>query len=114
MMWAEMSETAEWLAVGAAVVTAIIRNRADISAAFLADSCSLLKEGANVDVKAWVFLELCSVFLQLVFFIPFYLIWRKDCKEIGKENLAVSLKDRFIAWCLWFPFWLFPILILDS
>ena len=59
-------------------------------------------------------LELCSVFLQLVFFIPFYLIWRKDCKEIGKENLAVSLKDRFIAWCLWFPFWLFPILILDS
>jgi hypothetical protein len=24
------------------------------------------------------------------------------------------LKDRFIAWCLWFPFWLFPILILDS
>lgn len=90
------------------------RIRADIPAAFLADSCSLLKEGANVDVKAWVFLELCSAFLQLVFFIPFYLIWRKDCKEIGKENLAVSLKDRFIAWCLWFPFWLFPILILDS
>jgi hypothetical protein len=71
-------------------------------------------ECMTVDVKTWAFLELCSVFLQLVLFIPFYLIWRKDCKEIGKENLAVSLKDRFIAWCLWFPFWLFPILILDS
>lgn len=37
---------------------------------------------------------------------------RKDCKEIGKEHLAVSLKERFWAWCLSFPFWLFPIIYL--
>lgn len=38
---------------------------------------------------------LICILLQLVLFIPFYLIWRNDCKEIGKENLAVSLTERF-------------------
>lgn len=58
--------------------------------------------------------EFVTVFIavQLIGFIPFYFIWRKDCKEIGKENLAVSLKERFWAWCLSFPFWLFPIIYL--
>ena len=60
----------------------------------------------------WVLLELLFIAVQLIGFIPFYFIWRKDCKEIGKEHLAVSLKERFWAWCLSFPFWLFPIIYL--
>ena len=49
---------------------------------------------------------LICILLQLVLFIPFYLIWRNDCKEIGKENLAVSLSERFISWILYCPIWL--------
>ena len=49
---------------------------------------------------------LIGIFLQLILFIPFYFIWKKDCKDIGKENLAVSLKERFIAWLVAFPIWL--------
>ena len=53
---------------------------------------------------------LICIGLQLILFLPFYFVWKKDCKEIGKENLAVSLKDRFLAWIVSFPFWLLPIL----
>ena len=60
----------------------------------------------------WILLELLFIAVQFIGFIPFYFIWRKDCKEIGKEHLAVSLKERFWAWCLSFPFWLFPIIYL--
>ena len=37
--------------------------------------------------------------------IVILLIWIKDCKEIGKENLAVSLTERLEAffWCFVFP-----------
>jgi hypothetical protein len=49
---------------------------------------------------------LICILLQLVLFIPFYLIWRNDCKEIGKENLAVSLTERFMAWIFYCPIWL--------
>nr|DAZ28300.1 MAG TPA: hypothetical protein [Caudoviricetes sp.] len=48
--------------------------------------------------------------LQFVLFIPFFIIWKKDCKKIGKENLAVSLKERFAAWVIYFPMWLLPFL----
>lgn len=48
--------------------------------------------------------------LQFVLFIPFFIIWKKDCKKIGKENLAVSLKERFAAWVICFPMWLLPFL----
>ena len=48
--------------------------------------------------------------LQFVLFIPFFIIWKKDCKKIGKENLAVSLKERFAAWVIYFPMWLLPLL----
>ena len=48
--------------------------------------------------------------LQFVLFIPFYLIWRRDCKKYGKENLAVSLKERFTAWIIVFPIWIVPFL----
>ena len=46
-----------------------------------------------------------SVILQIVLFIPFYLIWRKDCKEIGKDKLAVSLEERFLSWLIVCPIW---------
>jgi hypothetical protein len=49
---------------------------------------------------------LICILLQLFLFIPFYLIWRNDCKEIGKENLAVSLTERFITWIFYCPIWL--------
>ncbi len=40
------------------------------------------------------------VVLQFILFIPFFLIWKKDCKKFGKENLAVSLKERFVTWLI--------------
>jgi hypothetical protein len=45
------------------------------------------------------------ILLQFVLFIPFYLIWRKDCKKIGKDNLAVSLQERFLVWLIFCPMW---------
>lgn len=53
---------------------------------------------------------LICILLQFIFFIPFFLIWRKDCKEIGKENLAVSLKERFTTWIIFCPIWAVPFL----
>jgi hypothetical protein len=50
------------------------------------------------------------ILLQLILFIPFYLIWRNDCKTIGKENLAVSLQERFLYWIMFCPIWLMGIL----
>lgn len=50
-----------------------------------------------MDVKAWVFLELCSVFLQLVFFTPFYLIWRKDCKEEQAEAARMKAIGTLVS-----------------
>ena len=44
--------------------------------------------------------------LQLILFIPFYFIWKKDCKNVGKENLAVSLEERFIAFMAVCPIWI--------
>lgn len=38
-------------------------------------------------------IELIAVILQVVTFIPFYLVWRKDCKEIGKDNLSMGCKN---------------------
>lgn len=36
------------------------------------------------------------------------LVYIKDCKKYGKENLAVSLGDRIFIYCLFFSF---PILL---
>lgn len=55
-------------------------------------------------------IELICITLQFVLFFPFYFIWRKDCKEIGKDNLAVSLGERFLAWIAFVPMWAVPIL----
>lgn len=51
----------------------------------------------------WILLELLFIAVQLIGFIPFYFIWRKDCKEIGKEHLAVSLKKTLLGVVLIFP-----------
>ncbi len=48
-------------------------------------------------------IELIAVILQVATFIPFYLVWRKDCKEIDKDNLAVSLYERFAAYIVYVP-----------
>ena len=43
--------------------------------------------------------------LQFVLFLPLYFVWRNDCKKIGKDNLAVSLQERFIYWLMLCPIW---------
>lgn len=53
---------------------------------------------------------LICIFLQFVSFIPFYIIWVKDCKELGKENLSVSLEERFLTWMIICPIWFMPFL----
>ena len=57
----------------------------------------------------WIKEAIC-VAMQIVGFFPFFLIWRKDCKEIGKDNLAVSLGERIVTWIAFCPFWMVPIL----
>lgn len=53
---------------------------------------------------------LICVLLQFVCFIPFYFIWRNDCKTIGKDKLAVSLGERFMAWIVFCPIWIVPLI----
>lgn len=62
-------------------------------------------------IFAFLVISLIAVGLQLVLFIPFYFIYIKDCKEIGKEKLAVSLSERFTNWLILCPIWLVPIII---
>ena len=50
------------------------------------------------------------IVLQLIMFVPFYLMWRKDCKTIGKDKLAVSLGERFLTWLAFCPIWAIPII----
>ena len=52
------------------------------------------------------------IFLQLILFVPFYFLWKKDCKKLGKNNLAVSLEERFIAWLCVCPIWI--VIFLDK
>lgn len=42
-------------------------------------------------------LILILLVLNAVAYTWVYITWRKDCKEIGKENLAVSLSERIKA-----------------
>lgn len=53
---------------------------------------------------------LIGIALQFALFIPFYIIWLNDCKTIGKDNLAVSLGGRFMAWLCFAPIWLVVLL----
>lgn len=57
----------------------------------------------------WI-LELIYILLQFIGFIPFYLIWRKDCNEIGKKNLAVPLSERVFVWLVFCPIWAIPLI----
>lgn len=75
------------------------------------DSAMQAKEGTENDVWFWT-AELICMALQFVLFIPFYFVWRTDCKKIGKERLAVSLSERFFAWAVVFPLWIVPVLFL--
>lgn len=52
--------------------------------------------------------------MQVLLFIPFFCLYKKDCKKIGKNKLAVSLTDRFFAWIIIFPIWVFPILMITG
>lgn len=36
--------------------------------------------------------------VDLLIFLGIMLIWYVDCKQIGKDNLAVSLKERIITY----------------
>ena len=52
--------------------------------------------------------------LQFVLFIPFFIEWINDCRKLGKDNLAVSLGERFIAWIIVCPIWILPFLHIDK
>lgn len=54
--------------------------------------------------------ELIFIALQFILFIPLYVVWKNDCKNIGKDCLAVSLKERFLYWVILFPLWIIPIM----
>ena len=54
--------------------------------------------------------ELIFIALQFILFIPLYVVWKNDCKNIGKDRLAVSLKERFLYWVILFPLWIIPIM----
>jgi hypothetical protein len=56
-----------------------------------------------------IFSIVCIV-LQLIFVATAYFGWKKDCKTIDKEYLAVSLLERIWAELIYFPFWLGPII----
>lgn len=63
-----------------------------------------------MEIKNFLVAEFISIFAQLLLFTPFFFIWRSDCKSIGKENLAVPLKTRFLYWSIFFPFWAIPLI----
>lgn len=61
-------------------------------------------------MKIFILLSIIAIILQLLGFIPVYLKYRKDCKEIGKDKLSVSLLDRILYYLIVFPFWAMPLL----
>ena len=42
-------------------------------------------------------LMLIVLALNVALYAYVYFSWRKDCKEIGKDHLAVSLRERIVA-----------------
>lgn len=44
------------------------------------------------------------MFFELLGILGIVINWKKDCKELGKENLAVSLKERIFAYVVWLIF----------
>jgi len=44
------------------------------------------------------------IFLELLGLLGVIINWKNDCKEYGKEDLAVSLKERIITYIIWIIF----------
>lgn len=49
-------------------------------------------------MKEKLILAIIVGIVDLLIFLGVILIWYKDCKQIGKDNLAVSLKRRVIIY----------------
>ena len=47
-------------------------------------------------------LLICIIIFWLVCILWILVEYRKDCRKYGKENLAVPLKDRLIAYVMCF------------
>ena len=60
-----------------------------------------------------IFSIVCIV-LQFIPLAIAYFGWKRDCKTIGKENLAVPLLDRIWAGLICFPFWMGPLLAIGA
>ena len=67
-----------------------------------------------MELKIFLLMLLICVVLQIVLFIPFFFVWRKDCRIYGKDNLAVSLRERFTAWLVMCPLWIVPVLVVKG
>jgi hypothetical protein len=59
--------------------------------------------------KVRLIFSIVCIVLQIIPVLIAYIGWKKDCKTIGKERLAVSLSERIWAGLICFPFWLGPI-----
>lgn len=40
---------------------------------------------------------ICAAVINVVVYTITLVMWRKDCRVIGKDDLAVSLRDRLFA-----------------
>lgn len=65
-------------------------------------------------IKVFFILVAVAAAFQHFLFIPFFATWKKDCKKIGKDHLAVSLGERFFTWFICFPLWIFPFVYILS
>jgi hypothetical protein len=48
-------------------------------------------------MRQFLMFEAVMITLQFLLFLPFYGIYREDCRQIGKKNLAVPLHERFLV-----------------
>lgn len=48
-------------------------------------------------MNTFTIIVLATVVLNAIIYACVYCIWRRDCKEIGKDHLAVSLGERIRA-----------------
>lgn len=49
--------------------------------------------------------------LQFILFVPLFITWKNDCRELGKDNLAASLEERFVVWIALCPIWIIPFFV---
>jgi hypothetical protein len=66
-------------------------------------------------LNSWrLIFSIVCILLQSVPLLIAYIGWKKDCKTIGKERLAVPLSGRIWAGLICFPFWIGPIIAYGS